>query len=105
MTCKRVEDVAAGALSGPTRWQLPVLVDPAHLLPVPTDGLVGNMLTRMGRHPQPAGRTCMMMEVTGHERLITHIFVLTALTLIPMRCSACATAWWWTSRAMKRGPP
>lgn len=43
--------------------------------PVPTDGPVGNMLTRMGRHPNRPGHMHMMMEVAGHEQLITHIFV------------------------------
>ena len=42
---------------------------------VPDDGPAGDMLTRMGRHPNRPGHMHMMMEVTGHERLITHIFV------------------------------
>ena len=43
--------------------------------PVPADGPVGGMLHRMGRHPNRPGHMHMMLNATGHERLITHIFV------------------------------
>jgi hydroxyquinol 1,2-dioxygenase len=43
--------------------------------PVPTDGPVGTMLEKMGRHPNRPGHMHMMLSAPGHERLITHIFV------------------------------
>jgi hydroxyquinol 1,2-dioxygenase len=43
--------------------------------PVPTDGPVGRMLDKMGRHPNRPGHMHMMLDAPGHERLITHIFV------------------------------
>jgi hydroxyquinol 1,2-dioxygenase len=49
-------------------------VRPAYY-PVPTDGPVGGMLTRMGRHPNRPGHMHMMLNAPGHERLVTHIFV------------------------------
>jgi hydroxyquinol 1,2-dioxygenase len=43
--------------------------------PVPDDGPVGNMLHRMGRHPNRPGHMHTMLEAPGHERLVTHLFV------------------------------
>jgi hydroxyquinol 1,2-dioxygenase len=43
--------------------------------PVPVDGPVGEMLRRMGRHPNRPGHMHMMLDAPGHERLVTHIFV------------------------------
>ncbi|RZI67517.1 MAG: hydroxyquinol 1,2-dioxygenase [Variovorax sp.] len=43
--------------------------------PVPGDGPVGAMLTRMGRHLNRPGHMHMMLDAPGHERLVTHIFV------------------------------
>ena len=43
--------------------------------PVPDDGPVGNMLHRMGRHPNRPAHMHMMLNAPGHERLTTHIFV------------------------------
>jgi len=43
--------------------------------PVPTDGPVGRMLDKMGRHPNRPGHMHMMLDAPGHERLTTHIFV------------------------------
>ena len=43
--------------------------------PVPTDGPVGRMLDKMGRHPNRPGHMHMMLEAPGHERLVTHLFV------------------------------
>ncbi len=43
--------------------------------PVPDDGPVGGMLHRMGRHPNRPGHMHMMLNASGHERLITHLFV------------------------------
>ena len=43
--------------------------------PVPDDGPVGGMLRMMGRHPNRPGHMHMMLNASGHERLITHLFV------------------------------
>lgn len=45
------------------------------LYPVPVDGPVGDMLTRMGRHPYRPGHMHTMLTAPGHEKLTTHIFV------------------------------
>jgi hydroxyquinol 1,2-dioxygenase len=45
------------------------------LYPVPVDGPVGNMLTRMGRHPFRPGHMHTMLTAPGYEKLTTHIFV------------------------------
>ena len=45
------------------------------LYPVPVDGPVGVMLTRMGRHPFRPGHMHTMLTAPGHEKLTTHIFV------------------------------
>jgi hydroxyquinol 1,2-dioxygenase len=49
-------------------------IKPAYY-PVPDDGPVGGMLRRMGRHPNRPGHMHTMLQATGHERLVTHIFV------------------------------
>lgn len=43
--------------------------------PVPTDGPVGQMLGRMGRHPNRPGHIHMMVSAPGHQPLTTHLFV------------------------------
>jgi hydroxyquinol 1,2-dioxygenase len=43
--------------------------------PVPTDGPVGAMLGRMGRHPNRPGHIHMMVSAPGHQPLTTHLFV------------------------------
>ena len=45
------------------------------LYPVPVDGPVGAMLTRMGRHPFRPGHMHKMLSAAGFEKLTTHIFV------------------------------
>jgi hydroxyquinol 1,2-dioxygenase len=45
------------------------------LYPVPVDGPVGAMLTRMGRHPFRPGHMHFMLNAKGHQPLITHLFV------------------------------
>jgi hydroxyquinol 1,2-dioxygenase len=43
--------------------------------PVPTDGPVGHMLRRMGRHPYRPGHVHMMISAPGHLPVTTHLFV------------------------------
>lgn len=43
--------------------------------PVPGDGPVGAMLSKMGRHLNRPGHMHMMFNAPGHERLVTHLFV------------------------------
>lgn len=43
--------------------------------PVPADGPVGKMLTKMGRHSYRPGHTHFIVSADGFETLITHIFV------------------------------
>ena len=43
--------------------------------PVPDDGPVGEMLRRMGRHPNRPGHIHMMVRQPGHVSLTTHLFV------------------------------
>lgn len=43
--------------------------------PVPTDGPVGAMLERMGRHPNRPGHIHMKVSAPGHVTLMTHLFV------------------------------
>ncbi|MCP5266978.1 MAG: intradiol ring-cleavage dioxygenase [Burkholderiaceae bacterium] len=43
--------------------------------PVPVDGPVGVMLTKMGRHPMRPAHVHTMITAPGHERLTTHVFV------------------------------
>jgi len=49
-------------------------IKPAYY-PVPGDGPVGAMLSKMGRHLNRPGHMHMMLNAPGHERLVTHIFV------------------------------
>ncbi|HEX6721533.1 MAG TPA: dioxygenase [Burkholderiaceae bacterium] len=43
--------------------------------PVPTDGPVGRMLDRMGRHPNRPGHIHMIVSAPGHQPVTTHLFV------------------------------
>jgi len=43
--------------------------------PVPTDGPVGVMLKRMGRHPMRPGHIHLKVSAEGHVPLTTHLFV------------------------------
>ena len=45
------------------------------MYPVPVDGPVGAMLTRMGRHPFRPGHMHKMLSAPGYQKLTTHIFV------------------------------
>lgn len=42
--------------------------------PVPTDGPVGRMLLRMGRHPMRPGHIHMIVSAPGHAAITTHLF-------------------------------
>ena len=43
--------------------------------PVPTDGPVGQMLRKMGRHPYRPGHVHMIVSAPGHRPVTTHLFV------------------------------
>ena len=43
--------------------------------PVPTDGPVGRMLRKMGRHPFRPGHIHMIVSAPGHLAVTTHLFV------------------------------
>jgi hydroxyquinol 1,2-dioxygenase len=43
--------------------------------PVPTDGPVGDMLLKMGRHPNRPGHIHMIVSAEGHHPVTTHLFV------------------------------
>jgi len=43
--------------------------------PVPTDGPVGLILTRMGRHPYRPAHLHFIVSAPGYETAVTHIFV------------------------------
>jgi hydroxyquinol 1,2-dioxygenase len=43
--------------------------------PVPTDGPVGAMLRKMGRHPYRPGHIHMIVSASGHSPVTTHLFV------------------------------
>jgi hydroxyquinol 1,2-dioxygenase len=43
--------------------------------PIPTDGPVGQMLLRMGRHPYRPAHTHMIVSAPGYEPVTTHLFV------------------------------
>jgi hydroxyquinol 1,2-dioxygenase len=43
--------------------------------PIPTDGPVGQMLLRMGRHPYRPAHTHMILSAPGYEPVTTHLFV------------------------------
>ena len=42
--------------------------------PVPTDGPVGVMLKKMGRHPMRPGHIHMIVSAPGHHAITTHLF-------------------------------
>jgi hydroxyquinol 1,2-dioxygenase len=42
--------------------------------PVPSDGPVGRMLERMGRHPMRPGHIHMIVSAPGHQAITTHLF-------------------------------
>lgn len=42
--------------------------------PVPTDGPVGRMLEKMGRHPMRPGHIHMIVSAPGHQAITTHLF-------------------------------
>jgi hydroxyquinol 1,2-dioxygenase len=42
--------------------------------PVPTDGPVGRMLQKMGRHPMRPGHIHMIVSAPGHDAVTTHLF-------------------------------
>jgi hydroxyquinol 1,2-dioxygenase len=42
--------------------------------PVPTDGPVGVMLRKMGRHPMRPGHIHMIVSAPGHHAITTHLF-------------------------------
>ncbi len=43
--------------------------------PVPTDGPVGRMLRKMGRHPYRPGHIHVIVSAPGHRPVTTHLFV------------------------------
>jgi hydroxyquinol 1,2-dioxygenase len=43
--------------------------------PVPTDGPVGQMLRKMGRHPNRPGHIHMIVSAPRHQTVVTHLFV------------------------------
>lgn len=43
--------------------------------PIPTDGPVGAMLERMGRHPYRPAHIHFIVSAPGYRKLVTHIFV------------------------------
>lgn len=49
-------------------------VVPSHY-PIPTDGPVGALLTAAGRHPFRPAHVHVLASATGHQQLVTHMFV------------------------------
>jgi hydroxyquinol 1,2-dioxygenase len=43
--------------------------------PIPSDGPVGKMLLKMGRHPYRPAHTHMIVSAPGYETVTTHVFV------------------------------
>lgn len=43
--------------------------------PIPTDGPVGVMLNKMGRHPYRPAHIHTIVSAPGHEQIATHVFV------------------------------
>lgn len=43
--------------------------------PIPTDGPVGKMMLKLGRHPYRPAHTHMIVAAPGHEAVTTHLFV------------------------------
>jgi hydroxyquinol 1,2-dioxygenase len=48
-------------------------IRPEHY-PVPSDGPVGVMLRKMGRHPMRPGHIHMIVSAPGHDTITTHLF-------------------------------
>jgi len=48
-------------------------IRPEHY-PVPSDGPVGVMLRKMGRHPMRPGHIHMIVSAPGHDAITTHLF-------------------------------
>jgi hydroxyquinol 1,2-dioxygenase len=48
-------------------------IRPSHY-PVPTDGPVGRMLDKMGRHAMRPGHIHMIVSAPGHQAITTHLF-------------------------------
>ncbi len=48
-------------------------IKPNHY-PVPSDGPVGRMLQKMGRHPMRPGHIHMIVSAPGHHAITTHLF-------------------------------
>lgn len=46
----------------------------AEAYPIPTDGPVGKLLEKLGRHPWRPAHLHFMITAPGYERLITHVF-------------------------------
>ncbi len=42
--------------------------------PIPTDGPVGKMLMRLGRHPYRPAHIHFILSAPGYERVVTHLF-------------------------------
>jgi protocatechuate 3,4-dioxygenase beta subunit len=42
---------------------------------IPDDGPVGQLLGKMGRHPNRPAHTHFMISADGHKRLVTHLFI------------------------------
>jgi len=42
--------------------------------PIPTDGPVGKMLMRLGRHPYRPAHIHFILSAPGHEKVVTHLF-------------------------------
>ena len=49
-------------------------IKPRHY-PIPTDGPVGQLLTRLGRHPYRPAHIHFIVEAPGHAPVTTHLFV------------------------------
>lgn len=49
-------------------------IKPRHY-PIPTDGPVGQLLTRLGRHPFRPAHIHFIVEAPGHAGVTTHLFV------------------------------
>ena len=49
-------------------------IKPTHY-PIPSDGPVGVMLRRLGRHPYRPAHVHAMVSAPGHTKLVTHLFV------------------------------
>jgi protocatechuate 3,4-dioxygenase beta subunit len=43
--------------------------------PIPTDGPVGEMIVKTGRHPMRPAHVHFLVNAKGHEPLITHVFI------------------------------